>query len=102
MLLKLLLPKVRKKSCLVICGVRITPRIIIFLKWCLLPLEGAKSYLKSTILIDILFHFEETGHLNPINIFYMNERSLGLTGKLSPVNLLTTGDIMFYKMKRIE
>lgn len=90
------------KSCLVIYGARITVRIITFLKWCLLPLEGAKSYLKSMIFIDILFHFEEIGHLNPISIFYMNERSLVLTGKLSSVSLLTTGDKMFFKVKRIE
>lgn len=99
---KLLLPKVRKKFCLVIYGVKITPRIIIFLQWCLLPLEGEKSSLKSMIFTDILFHFEETGHLNPINIFYMNERSLHLTGKLSPVILLTTGDTMLFKVRRIE
>lgn len=99
---KLLLPKVRKKSCLVIYGARLTPRIIIFLKWCLLPLEAAKSYLKCMIFIDILFHFEETGHLNSINIFYLNASFSDLTGKLNPVSLLITGDRMLFKVKRIE
>lgn len=99
---KLLLPKVRKKSCVVIYGAWIIPRIILFLKWCLLPLEGPKSYVKSMTFINILFHFEGTEHLNSINKLYMNERSLDLTGKLSPVSPTTAGDKIFFKVKRIE
>lgn len=54
------------------------------------------------IFIDILFHFEETGHLNSINIFYLNASFSDLTGKLNPVSLLITGDRMLFKVKRIE
>lgn len=52
--------------------------------------------------INILFHFEGTEHLNSINKLYMNERSLDLTGKLSPVSPTTAGDKIFFKVKRIE